>query len=207
MRGTVGGGAPVPQQERSVETRRRLLDAAVDELVAVGYAHLTTAGVARRAGVSRGAQQHHFPNKTTLVTEAIGHLGSRQLAELREVGARIDSPSKATEEMLDAVFAAYSQPLFMVTLELAIASRVDPDLRDAVATAERAFNREIADLSAAIVDELDAARPEFIRTFAMVLSTVRGVALLKVLGHSEKTVQRHWTSTRAELLANLESRR
>lgn len=48
------------QAERTEDMRRRILDAAVEELTDKGYAGLRTADVAKRAGVSRGAQTHHF---------------------------------------------------------------------------------------------------------------------------------------------------
>ena len=44
-----------PQQDRSAETRRRVLDAAIELLAAAGYAATTTTAVGERAGVSRGA--------------------------------------------------------------------------------------------------------------------------------------------------------
>ena len=47
------------QEERSAETRGRLLDATVACLHEFGYAGTTTTEIARRAGVSRGAQVHH----------------------------------------------------------------------------------------------------------------------------------------------------
>ena len=71
--------ATEPQQARARATRRRLLDAAVDELIDHGYVGFTTPGVARRAGVSRGAQQNYFPHKTTLVADFI-RTGGRPFA-------------------------------------------------------------------------------------------------------------------------------
>ena len=51
------------QAERTTETRRRVLDAAVECLIDRGYAKTTVEEVARRAGVSLGAERHHFPSK------------------------------------------------------------------------------------------------------------------------------------------------
>ena len=53
--------APRRVQERSLATKAALLDAAIESLVERGYAATTTIETARRAGVSRGAQLHHFP--------------------------------------------------------------------------------------------------------------------------------------------------
>jgi len=49
------------QEERRASTRARLLDATVECLVDHGYAATTTTVIAERAGVSRGAQLHHYP--------------------------------------------------------------------------------------------------------------------------------------------------
>ncbi|MDT5024109.1 MAG: hypothetical protein QOE61_535, partial [Micromonosporaceae bacterium] len=50
------------QEQRSAEMRVRLLDATIECLVEYGYAGTTTPRVAEKAGVTRGAQVHHFPS-------------------------------------------------------------------------------------------------------------------------------------------------
>lgn len=62
------------QQERSDATRKLLLRAAISVLVAKGYAKFTTAEVARVAGTSRGAQNHHFPSTQAFILAAIEYL-------------------------------------------------------------------------------------------------------------------------------------
>ena len=59
-------------------TRRRgavledaILDAAWDELAAVGYAQVTMAGVAARAGTNKAALYRRWPNRTELLAAAI----------------------------------------------------------------------------------------------------------------------------------------
>lgn len=55
--------ARTPQQDRSRATRRRLLEAAVECLAELGWNGSTVTVVAERAGVTRGAAQHHFPTR------------------------------------------------------------------------------------------------------------------------------------------------
>ena len=62
------------QEERSAETRRRLLEAAIACLNERGYTGTTTTEIAGRAGVSRGAQVHHFRHKEELVIGALEHI-------------------------------------------------------------------------------------------------------------------------------------
>ena len=54
--------------------RQRLLDATVECLVEHGWSGTSTTLVSQRAGVSRGAQLHHFPTKADLVLAAVEHL-------------------------------------------------------------------------------------------------------------------------------------
>ena len=82
-------GAPVRQQDRSRLTQRRLLDATVECLIEVGWAATTTTLVADRAGVSRGAQLHHYPTKATLVLAAVEHLIQRRGEELEAEAATL----------------------------------------------------------------------------------------------------------------------
>src|SRR4051794_19996238 len=65
------------QAERSERTRELLLDATIACLVELGYARTTVHEICRRAGLSRGAQQHHFTTKADLMTSALEHLFKR----------------------------------------------------------------------------------------------------------------------------------
>ncbi len=78
----------VPQQERSRATQARLLEATVDCLVEHGWSGTTTTVVAARAGVSRGAQLHHYPTRAALVTAAVGHLAERRAGGAAHRGGR-----------------------------------------------------------------------------------------------------------------------
>ena len=51
------------QAERTAAMRGRLLDAAVESLVELGYARTSTQEIARRAGVSRGTQLQSFSDQ------------------------------------------------------------------------------------------------------------------------------------------------
>jgi hypothetical protein len=54
------------QDEKSADTRRRLLEAAIMCWIKGGYANTTGSEIAERAGLSRGAQLYHFPTQKDL---------------------------------------------------------------------------------------------------------------------------------------------
>lgn len=139
------------QVERSTATRTRLLDATIESLVEHGTQGSTTAGICRRAGVSKGAMLHHYPNKTALFAGAIEHLLHRRLAEFNaRFTAELDGET-LTSEQLDAVVVAlweiYSGPTLSAWMELVVAARTDPGVQEVmvgvnsrfVAAAEAAF--------------------------------------------------------------------
>src|SRR5205085_6681446 len=80
---------PRTQQQRRDETRRALLDAAVESLIEVGFARTTTLEVQRRANASRGALLHHFPSKTALLVAAVDHLAFMRGAQLKRLAAEL----------------------------------------------------------------------------------------------------------------------
>ncbi|MGL4306856.1 MAG: TetR/AcrR family transcriptional regulator [Mycobacteriaceae bacterium] len=118
------------QAQRSSEMRTRLLDAAIESLVELGYARTSTQEIARRAGVSRGAQLHHFPTKESLVVAALGHLAEKRRTEILEA-------NPATSNEVSILFEAFSGTLFYAALELWVAARTDKSLHDAMIPLER----------------------------------------------------------------------
>ena len=190
-----------PKQARAHATRLRLLDAAVEELLDRGYAGLTTPGVATRAGVSRGAQQNHFPRKAILVAEAVRHLANRQLEELREQLADVPVGSERVRAGLDVLYEQYSSRLFAAVVELALASRADAELREVIQAEERTIAETMRMAATVIFGEgFPASRDESLRWGTM-LSAIRGVALLNLLGHSAAGVDRQWQASREHLVA------
>src|SRR5258707_8930434 len=129
--------APRTQQQRREETRRALLDAAVQSLIEVGFARTTTLEVQRRADVSRGALLHHFPSKAELLVAAVDHLAEMRAREMkafasqrppgrgdrrdREAAEHGDPPPGGDPRhaaVLDPLSQGVSRPLFNVSMEL-----------------------------------------------------------------------------------------
>ncbi|WP_159288986.1 TetR/AcrR family transcriptional regulator [Methylosinus sporium] len=55
-----------PSPEKTAQTRRVIVDAALGEFLEKGYADTTMDGVARRAGVAKGTPYRYFPAKEAL---------------------------------------------------------------------------------------------------------------------------------------------
>lgn len=189
------------QEERTAATRRALLDATIDCLIEYGYHGTTTTRVVERAGVSRGAQVHHFPTKNDLVVAAVQHLATRRAAEFVDRGGigRLRRSRDWVGDTLDLVWEIHQGPLFEASMELWVASRTDPELREHVASFERMVTASIIDVSAALVgDRVDD--PEFRGDLYLVLEAIRGLRMLQfVHPASEERAQERWTRSKARL--------
>ena len=103
------------QSERSAETRGRLLDATIESLIEVGYAGTTIRHVTELAGVSQGAQSHHFPHRVDLVVSAFERLAEQRIERYRE-RARELPPDRPTRlrALLDLLWDDFSSAVFTV---------------------------------------------------------------------------------------------
>ncbi|MGZ8177636.1 TetR/AcrR family transcriptional regulator [Williamsia sp. SKLECPSW1] len=73
-------------RRRGAELEEALLEAAWDELAAVGYAAMTFEGVAGRAGTSRPVVYRRWPTKADLVRAAIHHFYENNPVDLPDTG-------------------------------------------------------------------------------------------------------------------------
>lgn len=107
------------QAERRQGTRTRILDAAVEVLRKKGYAHFRTADVARAAGVSRGAQLHHFATKEKLVYATMEHVFHNVLETSRTRARTLKRGEDPLERVVaDAREFFFSTPFF-ISLDIA----------------------------------------------------------------------------------------
>jgi AcrR family transcriptional regulator len=172
--------ARIPQQERSRATQTRLLEATVECLVEHGWSGTTTTVVAARAGVSRGAQLHHYPTKAALVMAAVEHLAERRGEEIRAEAAALPAGPRRLDLVIDMLAAAFTGPLFVAALEVWVAARTDPDLRDALVPLEARVGREMHRLTVDLLGA-DERRPGVREAVQATLDLLRGLGVANLL--------------------------
>jgi AcrR family transcriptional regulator len=173
--GRVPAQVRVPQEERSRAMRARLMEATVECLVEVGFGRTSTTMVSERAGVSRGAQLHHFPTKNDLVVAAVGHLTEQRGAEFAAAAAAVP-PEHRTRDVLRMLGDHFASPVFTAALELWVAARTDPALLAAVAPLERKVGRETHRMTVELLGA-DERRPGVRELVQATLDLVRGLGL------------------------------
>ena len=166
----------VPQADRTRAMRARLLEATVELLVERGFAGTSTTLVSERAGVSRGAQLHHFPTKNDLVVAAVEHLTELRGEELARAVARLPRGKRRTRAVVQMLGDHFTSPVFTAALELWVAARTDPALLAAVEPLEQRVGRETHRLTVTALGA-DESRPGVRELVQATLDLVRGLGL------------------------------
>jgi TetR/AcrR family transcriptional regulator, transcriptional repressor of bet genes len=173
--------APAAKRGRpSTGARERILDAAIEVLKADGYAGLTIAKVAARAGESKPLVAYHFGSKRGLV-EASG----RSVAELitAEVLASVEEAS-TVEEVIRGVALGVDrvldrdERLARLYFDLAAVSVVDAEVRGTIAEVNEQWRGVLTDLLTGAGDGLPTGRARVLTL--MVIAGVQGLALERI---------------------------
>ncbi|WP_330282660.1 TetR/AcrR family transcriptional regulator [Streptomyces sp. NBC_00588] len=184
----------VPKQDRSRATRQRLLEAAVACLAEHGWAGSTVSVVAERAGVSRGAAQHHFPTREDLFTAAVEYVAEERSTAIRALFP--EGTAGDRRAVVAALVDLFTGPLFRAALHLWVAASDEEQLRPRVTELEARVGRETHRIAVELL-AADESRPGVRETIQGLLDMARGLGLANLLtddrGRRERVVTQ-WAS-------------
>ncbi|KFU76109.1 TetR family transcriptional regulator [Amycolatopsis lurida NRRL 2430] len=172
------------QAERREQTRTALLDATIDCLVDLGYARTSVQEICARAGVSKGAVQHHFSAKAELMAAAVEHLTEKLRGRLAASITALPGGASGVAAAIDLLWEGYSGTLSTAATELWVAARTDPELRAAIRPVDRALGRSTLEHITAVAGDLPKERAEIL--FWLTVNLTRGLALDAELGGDPK---------------------
>ncbi len=196
------------QAQKSAMTRDTILDAALDCFINIGYASTTTAKIADRAKVSRGAMLHHFPSKTELIQAAVEYLHGKLLFRyaksideaIGEAAAHTLPVDERNRRGLRGYWNYLSSDLFIAYHELCVAGRTDPELQHILEDSILRFDENVAQSSSQLFPEW-AERGE-LYDLAMDISRflMQGMAVSQIVTRKDERVERmiHYLSDRLE---------
>lgn len=178
------------QEQRSAQTRARLLDATIECLVRYGYRGTTTPRVAEMAGVTRGAQVHHFGSKNDLVVAALQHLAEKRTAALSGNVGDLAATEDPIGEVLDLLWDLHQGPMFIAAVELWVAGRTDPGLGGEVARVESIVATNLATTVGRLVpQQIHKQMLDFLYT---AMDAMRGILISSFVENDAARARRRW---------------
>jgi AcrR family transcriptional regulator len=158
--------------------------------------------VAERAGVSRGAAQHHFPTRDDLFTAALEHVTHVRAAQLRRSRSAISGERRPVAEVVELTFALYSGQLFRAALALWVAAAAEPSLRSQIVPLEARLGREVHRVVVELLGA-DESVPGVRESIQATLDLARGLGLANLLTDDSKRrsrIARQWARTLEQIV-------
>ena len=145
------------QVERREQSVRKILDAATEMLIEVGYGSTTVQRIAERAGLSQGGLFRHFATREAIMM-AVGEDVGRKILEgyRRELEALDDQRAPRLMLTVRLLQATCRSRINQAWLELCHASRTNPALRAALAPVAQRYFDAIVELARELLPELAA---------------------------------------------------
>jgi AcrR family transcriptional regulator len=165
------------QAERTEATRTRILKAAANLIRSRGYARFRTADVAAEAGLSRGAQLHHFPTKDSLVVATLEYVFEQAQIVSRRRAAVVNRPRDLIEAVIEDAREFFFSEHFFVAIDIVLSTSTDQAVRKQILDISRKARRPV---ETAWTEALAASgvptslAPDIV---ALTLGLVRGMAM------------------------------
>lgn len=167
------------QQQRREETVARLLDAAIDTIIEVGYAKASAAVIAKRAKVSDGALFRHFPTMSDFMAATAREVARRQV----ELGSKLSADIAAEQPALPAALTILrdiaGSDTNTVWHELLMAARTDEKLRGPLQTVLTEYVHDIYETAKRAPGMEQISEDDFAVLLTIVINTFDGAAMVR----------------------------
>ncbi|AOZ49925.1 hypothetical protein BKX93_07870 [Chromobacterium vaccinii] len=179
------------------------MEAAIECLLESGYHGTSVQLICGRAGVSQGALFRHFATKNELMQP----VGRKVVDDIFEsaltLAAQLPAGMSEEERIIALMKALVMSPRHIVLLELLMAARTTPDLRDIFLGSSSTYFRDRFVAMMASLFPRYAISTGFFATLLTMMTTMHGMALYRTLAeHPEGDKMREqWllSALRAEL--------
>jgi AcrR family transcriptional regulator len=127
----------VPQAVRSAKMQELLSEVAYEIIRDVGYVDFRTSAVSKKAGVSQGAQLHHYPTKNSLAIAALDYAYIKAQERFEENYALRDEYDDLLDLILKDFMDFYLSDYFSVALDIIMSGGKNEELRSKVIALSR----------------------------------------------------------------------
>jgi len=179
------------QAERSERTRELLLDATVECLVELGYAHTTVQEICQRAGVSHGGLFRHFSSRIELLIHVAEDVGEGLLELYRRDFERLRKSTPDELVLALKLLRVNTQSrLHQAWFELQLAARTDHQLHEALLPIWKRRYEATQQLALALLPDAAREIPDFTVIVDTMVTLFHGEAMDGFLREDRQSEQR-----------------
>jgi TetR/AcrR family transcriptional repressor of bet genes len=172
--------APAKRGRPSTGARERILDAAIEVLKADGYAGLTFAKVAAKAGESKPLVAYHYGSKQGLVQaagRAIAEMITEEVLEAVDGATTVEAVIRGATAGVESVLDD-DERVARLYFDLAAVSVVDPAIRKTIAEVNEEWRAVLTRLLTEASDGLPAGRARVLTV--MLIAGMQGMTLERI---------------------------
>lgn len=114
------------QAQKTLIAREKIMNAVIALINDGGFGAASSSKIARRAGFTWGAVQHHFGSKEDILAAILDQSHQRFTALMNAEGLASGSLKKRVDEFVDRMWQHYQSDLYLATLEILLAMRKHP---------------------------------------------------------------------------------
>jgi AcrR family transcriptional regulator len=178
---TAAGSTAPPRRGRpSTGARERILDAAIEVLKSDGYAGLTIAKVAARAGESKPLVVYHYGSKQGLVQasgRAVAEMITDEALTAVEGARTVEEIVRGVADGVDRLLAQ-DERLARLYFDLAAVSVVEPEVRQTITEVNEGWQRVLTRL---LKNAEDGPPPSQVRALALMINACsQGLVLERI---------------------------
>jgi AcrR family transcriptional regulator len=111
------------QAAKSRATQDKIINAVISLIKEKGYAAASSTQIAKRAGVTWGAVQHHFGGKEEILEEVLERSHLQFHRTLSAARFTTGTPDRRVAKYVDAAWYHYQGDEYMATMEILLATR------------------------------------------------------------------------------------
>jgi AcrR family transcriptional regulator len=174
------------QEQRSTETRKALVEAAVRSIYKLGYGGATTAVIAEEAGISRGSIIFHFSTRAELMAEVLRFVFQEERAEYDRLEREAQLGNHA-EDWVEMCWRVLSKPSGVAFLEIQMAARSDLELAEKVAATYESLERTAVEFLRA---RFGGDAEQNLAAMRLVVWAIRGYSIAKLVSPNPSEIDK-----------------
>ena len=178
MANDAGRKPRLTQEQRSARSRKALLKSAITCISDLGCEQATVEVIARNAGLSRGAVQHHFGSRKEILAAVVDDFGT-SLSTAHKIPPDLPLDARL-DKAIDLTWERLKTPHFLAVIHIWLSLKHRPGMRPAIARKVKQIEVQLDTEWQDLFVNSDVEAPRVSATRRLVLATLRGLALRKL---------------------------